>query len=92
MFFLQKKNSPKFYGHGFDPLPPKRTMSITKQIFYVEVFPKITYCQDKIMYCQNKIQYCQDEIKYCQCKIMYCQGLPVLHLVCRGVSQKVLGV
>ena len=36
---MQKKTSPKFYGHGFDPLPPKRTMSITKQIFYVEVFP-----------------------------------------------------
>ena len=42
MFFLQKKTSPKFYGHGFDPLPPKRTMSKTKQIFFVEVFPKAT--------------------------------------------------
>merc|ERR1712127_1113707 len=33
--FFAEKNSPKFYGHGFDPLLPKRTMSITKQIFYM---------------------------------------------------------
>ena len=35
-----KKYRPNCFEHGFDPQPPKWTMFLTKQIFFMEVLPK----------------------------------------------------